>query len=124
MPEHPSTTVVPADAPGVPEASVHSAASSDFDRRHEALLGDILAAREHRARARRKRIQDRRRAFGDLCEASEGLAVAWRRRGFPAREMLDWAGGDRFTLWAMAPFLRRRATEEVNALRRRAFSRA
>ena len=33
--------------------------------------------------------------------------------------MLDWAGGDRFTLWAMAPFLRRRATEEVNALRRR-----
>ena len=37
----------------------------------------------------------------------------------PAGEMLDWAGGDRFTLWAMAPFLRRRATEEVNALRRR-----
>ena len=79
----------------------------------------ILEARERRLRNRAARRAKKARQFGDLCEASEGLAVAWRRRGFPAREMLDWAGGDRFTLWAMAPFLRRRATEEVNALRRR-----
>ncbi|MDO5312941.1 MAG: hypothetical protein Q4G55_05995 [bacterium] len=79
----------------------------------------ILEARERRLRNRAARRAREARRFGDLCEASEGLAVAWRRRGFPAREMLDWAGGDRFTLWAMAPFLRRRATEEVNALRRR-----
>ena len=79
----------------------------------------ILEARERRFRNRATRRAERARRFGDLCEASEGLAVAWRRRGFPAGEMLDWAGGDRFTLWAMAPFLRRRATEEVNALRRR-----
>ena len=79
----------------------------------------ILVARERRLgnRAARRAMEARR--FGDLCEASEGLAVAWRRRGFPAREMLDWAGGDRLALWAMAPFLRRCATEEVNALRRR-----
>ena len=79
----------------------------------------ILEARERRLRNRAARRAKKARQFGDLCEASEGLAVAWRRRGFPAGEMLDWAGGDRFTLWAMAPFLRRRATEEVNALRRR-----
>ena len=79
----------------------------------------ILEARERRLRNRAARRAREARRFGDLCEASEGLAVAWRRRGFPARGMLNWAGGDRFTLWAMAPFLRRCATEEVNALRRR-----
>ena len=79
----------------------------------------ILEARERRLRNRAARRAREARRFGDLCEASEGLAVAWRRRGFPAREMLDWAGGDRLALWAVAPFLRRCATEEVNALRRR-----
>ena len=79
----------------------------------------ILEARERRLRNRAARRAKEARRFGDLCEASEGLAVAWRRRGFPAGEMLDWAGGDRLALWAMAPFLRRCATEEVNALRRR-----
>ena len=79
----------------------------------------ILEAREWRLRNRAARRAREARRFGDLCEASEGLAVAWRRRGFPAREMLDWAGGDRLALWAAAPFLRRCATEEVNALRRR-----
>ena len=79
----------------------------------------ILEAWERRLRNRAARRAGKARRFGDLCEASEGLAVAWRRRGFPAREMLDWAGGDRLALWAAAPFLRRCATEEVNALRRR-----
>ena len=79
----------------------------------------ILEARERRLRNRAARRAKEARRFGDLCEASEGLAVAWRRRGFPAGEMLDWAGGDRLALWAVAPFLRRCATEEVNALRRR-----
>ena len=79
----------------------------------------ILEARERRLRNRAARRAAKARRFGDLCEASEGLAVAWRRRGFPADEMLDWAGGDRLALWAVAPFLRRCATEEVNALRRR-----
>ena len=79
----------------------------------------ILEARERRLRNRAARRAREARRFGDLCEASEGLAVAWRRRGFPAGGMLDWAGGDRLALWAAAPFLRRCATEEVNALRRR-----
>ena len=78
----------------------------------------IIEARERRLRSRARLRAEKARRFGDLCEASEGLATVWRRRGFPAGEMLNWAGGDRFTLWAMAPFLRRRATEEVNALRR------
>ena len=79
----------------------------------------ILEARERRLRNRAARRTKEARRFDDLCEASEGLAAAWRRRGFPARGMLDWAGGDRLALWAAAPFLRRCATEEVNALRRR-----
>ena len=79
----------------------------------------IMEARERRLRNLAARRAKEARRFGDLCEASEGLAVAWRRRGFPAGEMLDWAGGDRLALWAAAPFLRRCATEEVNALRRR-----
>ena len=87
--------------------------------KYEPVERAILEARERRLRNRTVRRAEGARRFGDFCEASEGLATVWRRRGFPAAEMLDWAGGDRFTLWAMAPFLRCRATEEVNALRRR-----
>ena len=90
---------------------------SDFDRRHEALLGAILATREHRARARRKRAGDRRRAFGDLCEASEGLAVAWLRRGTPVVEMVVYADGDMWLLWTLARWLRLGATRRIDRLR-------
>ena len=90
---------------------------SDFDRRHEALLGAILAAREHRARARRKRAGDRRRAFGDLCEASEGLAAAWLRRGTPVGEMVAYANGDMWLLWTLARWLRLGATRRIDRLR-------
>ena len=44
----------------------------------------ILEARERRLRNRAARRAKEARRFGDLCEASEGLAVAWRRRCFPA----------------------------------------
>ncbi len=90
---------------------------SDFDRRHEALLGEVLAAREHRARARRKRAGDHRRAFGDLCEASEGLAAAWLRRGTPVGEMVAYADGDVWLLWTLARWLRLGATRRIDRLR-------
>ena len=90
---------------------------SDFDRRHEALLGEVLAAREHRARARRTRTEDRRRAFGDLCEASEGLAVAWLRQGTPVGEMVACADGDVWLLWTLVRWLRLSATRRIDRLR-------
>ena len=105
--------------PGGPAAHSPTGELAAWLAKYGPIERAILEARERRLRNRIARRAEGVRRFGDLCEASEGLAVAWRRRGFPAGEMLDWAGGDRFTLWAMAPFLRRRATEEVNALRRR-----
>ena len=104
--------------PGGPAACSPSGELAVWLAKYEPVEREILEARERRLRNRAVRRAEGTRRVGDLCEASEGLAVTWRRRGFPADEMLDWAGDDRFTLWAMAPFLRRRATEEVNALRR------
>ena len=112
-------SVHPSSNPAAPSRCSPSGELAAWLAKYAPVERAILEARERRLRNRTARRAKRVRRFGDLCEASEGLAVAWRRRGFPADEMLDWAGGDRFTLWAMAPFLRRRATEEVNALRRR-----
>ena len=110
---------VPASAPAAPSRSSPSGELAAWLAKYGPVERAVLEALERRLRNRAARRAKRVRQFGDLCEASEGLAVAWRERGFPAREMLEWAGGDRFTLWAVAPFLRRRATEEVNVLRRR-----
>ena len=118
FPSVPSGPTVPT-GPAAPSRRSPSGELAAWLAKYAPVERAILEARERRLRNRAARRAREARRFGDLCEASEGLAVAWRRRGFPAGEMLDWAGGDRFTLWAMAPFLRRRATEEVNALRRR-----
>ena len=113
------SSVPSSSSPAAPSCRSPAGELAAWLAKYEPVERAILEARERRLRNRAARRAERARRFGDLCEASEGLAVAWRRRGFPADEMLDWAGGDRFTLWAMAPFLRRHATEEVNALRRR-----
>ena len=107
------------DGSAAPAARTPAAELAAWLAKYGPVERAILEARERRLRNRAARRAGKARRFGDLCEASEGLAVAWRRRGFPAGEMLDWAGGDRLALWAAAPFLRRCATEEVNALRRR-----
>lgn len=91
--------------------------SSDFERRHEALLDAVLSARARHARARRTRLENRRRAFGDLCEASEGLAVAWMRRRASAAEMVAWADGDALLLQTLARWLRLGATRRIDRLR-------
>ena len=114
----PSVPTVPS-GPAAPSRRSPSGELAAWLAKYAPVERAILEARERRLRNRAARRAGKARRFGDLCEASEGLAVAWRRRGFPAGEMLDWAGGDRLALWAAAPFLRRCATEEVNALRRR-----
>lgn len=89
----------------------------DFAARHAALEAQILERREKRAENARKRAEARTRAFGDLCEATEGLAAVWRREGTPLAQMLGWADGDLLTLNALARWLRRRATREIDRLR-------
>ena len=118
VPSGPTVPTVPS-GPAAPSRRSPSGELAAWLAKYAPVERAILEARERRLRNRAARRAGKARRFGDLCEASEGLAVAWRRRGFPAGEMLDWAGGDRFALWAAAPFLRRCATEEVNALRRR-----
>ncbi len=118
FPSVPSGPIVPT-GPAAPSRRSPSGELAAWLAKYGPVERAILEARERRLRNRAARRAGKARRFGDLCEASEGLAVAWRRRGFPAGEMLDRAGGDRLALWAAAPFLRRCATEEVNALRRR-----
>ena len=44
-------------------------------------------------------------SFGDLCEISGGLAVAWRRNGCTMREMREFAGDEPFILSDVIPAL-------------------
>ena len=53
----------------------------EWIRRYEPLERAICAERERREVSKRRRALERRRAFGDLCEATEGLAAFARRNG-------------------------------------------
>ena len=79
-----------------------------------------MEARERRLANRVRLNAERReadaRAFGDLCEATEGLAVVWRREGWSVRDMVEWADGDVWTLLTLARWLRQEATRRINAL--------
>ena len=90
---------------------------ADFRRRHDALEASILDARARRAASRRRRDAARTRAFADLCEASEGLAVAWRRAGTPLAEILAYADGDVWLLQTLARWLRLSSTREIDRAR-------
>ncbi len=52
---------------------------------------EIMAERDRREEHRWQRRQNRNRAlaraFGDLCEATEGRAISWRENGFSSMEM-------------------------------------
>ena len=77
--------------------------------RYEPVEREIIEAHERRIASRRRNSARRRensaRAFGDLCEATEGFAVVWRREGWNMREMVRWADGDMPTLLALARWL-------------------
>ena len=91
--------------------------SGDFACRHAALEAEIYEKRERRAANKKKRAEARIEAFAALCEATEGLAVVWRREGTPLGEMLAWADGDVLTLNALARWWRLSASREVDRLR-------
>jgi len=54
------------------------------------------------------------KAFGDLCETTEGMAAVWRREGWSVGDMMRWADGDVFTLLTLARWLRIGATKYIN----------
>ena len=77
--------------------------------RYEPVEREIIEAHERRIATRRRNSALRReksvRAFGDLCEATEGFATVWRREGWSVRDMVRWADGDVLTLLALARWL-------------------
>ena len=79
---------------------------------------EVIEAHERRIASRARNDARRReadaRAFGDLCEATEGFAVVWRREGWSVRDMVRWADGDVLTLLTLAKWLRRDATRYID----------
>ena len=101
----------------------HRAASADgglaaWLARYEPVEREIIEAHERRIASRMRNDARRReadaRAFGDLCEATEGFAVVWRREGWSVREMVRWADGDVLTLLTLARWLRIGATRCID----------
>ena len=82
--------------------------------RYEPVEREIIEAHErclaNRARHRAEEAED----FAGLCEATEGLAVVWRREGWSLREMVRWADGDVLTLLMLARWLRVGATRYID----------
>jgi hypothetical protein len=86
--------------------------------RYEPVEREIIEAHERRIASRMRNDARRReadaRAFGDLCEATEGFAVVWRREGWSVRDMVRWADGDVLTLLTLARWLRVGATRYID----------
>ncbi len=87
--------------------------------KYEPVERAVIEAHERRLANRARRREARARAFGDLCEATEGLATVWRREGWSVGEMVRWADGDVLTLLALARWMRGDATRRVDRLRGR-----
>ena len=76
-----------AAAPARPSAE--EAAEREFQewiRRYEPVERAIYAERERREASKRRRAAERRKAFGDLCEATEGLAAFARHNNITLEE--------------------------------------
>ena len=82
--------------------------------RYEPVEREIIEAHERRIANRAQRRAEEARDFADLCEATEGLAVVWRREGWSMREMVRWADGDVLTLLTLARWLRVGATRYID----------
>ena len=82
--------------------------------RYEPVEREIIKAHERRLANRARRRRESAEAFAGLCEATEGLAVVWRREGWSVRDMVRWADGDVLTLLALTRWLRRDATRYID----------
>ena len=81
--------VRPVSAAASARAPSEDAAEREFRqwiRRYEPVERAIYAERERREASKRRRALERRKAFGDLCEATEGLAAFADRNGITLEE--------------------------------------
>ncbi len=117
-----ATACTEADAKASDGHSARAAAAdgglSAWLARYEPVEREVIEAHERRLASRvrndaRRREEDAR-AFGDLCEATEGFAVVWRREGWSVRDMVRWADGDVLTLLALARWLRGEAATFID----------
>ena len=114
------------DRPGVHVAAAGSATSEAEAQRawlekYEPVERAIVEAHERRVESRRRNQREadeaRRRAAGDLMEATEGFAAVWQREGWTLAGMVAWADGDVWTLQCLARFVRLTATRRLDRLR-------
>ena len=89
-PAHTGTTgILPVAAAAPARSPAEEAAEREFRewiRRYEPVERAIYAERERREASKRRRAMERLRAFGDLCEATEGLAAFADRNGITLEE--------------------------------------
>ena len=96
---------------------------------------EILAARARREESKRRRATARKRAFADLCEMTEGLAVYCRRNGVsPAQAQREMQSRSRRRerphalaflslfedAWSIADFVRKELTKRIDRARHEA----
>ena len=82
-----------------------------------AVMADRERRRERRLLLRAKRREERAREFGDLCEASDGMAARWRRgEFFPGEELVRTLIRD-YGYLAYLGWARRYSSGRVDALR-------
>ena len=67
----------------------------EWIQRYEPVERAIYAERERREASKRRRARERLKAFGDLCEATEGLAAFADRNGITLEEARRWLRRDR-----------------------------
>ena len=79
----------------------------------------IMEEREKRLVSVARNRAMRSQRFGDLCEATEGKAVIWRRNNLSLQEMIGLANGDVFTIKCLLAYMGRTATRQIDALRHR-----
>ena len=86
--------------------------------RYEPVEREVIEAHErriaNRMRNNARRREEEARSFGDLCEATEGFAVVWRREGWSLRDMVRWADGDVLTLLTLARWLRSESSRYID----------
>ena len=73
--------------------------------KYEPIEREIIKAHERRLANHARRRVAKARTFGDLCEATGGLATVWRRDGWTVHDMVRWADGDAFTLFTLSRWL-------------------
>ena len=124
--ETPETDISSTNPNRTSMVSASSEAEAEFAAwmaRYKPVEREIIEAHERRIENRVQRAVARRsaaaRAFGDLCEATEGFAVVWRREGWSVPDMVRWADGDVFTLMTLAKWLRKDATRFIDRVQSR-----